>query len=153
MPSRSTFFFSRRNARSTGSPFFNLISVNATHFLPRAGKPHRRLPQNKRTRRIIFPRTKSMCKTAQQKPIPKIEQQRNKATKVEIPPLRQQSWGRGPGEVARFKAVPVETESMHQPSAEESDNFALSATTATQPVRRCKAFQISNNTPSRLFRH
>src|ERR1017187_7535102 len=29
VPSRSTFFFSRRNARSTGSPFFNLISVNA----------------------------------------------------------------------------------------------------------------------------
>jgi hypothetical protein len=36
VPSRSTFFFSRRNARSTGSPFFNLISVNATHFLPGA---------------------------------------------------------------------------------------------------------------------
>ena len=34
VPSRSTFFFSRRNARSTGSPFFSLISVNALTSFP-----------------------------------------------------------------------------------------------------------------------
>ena len=33
VPSRSIFFFNRRNARSTGSPFFNLISVKSIHFL------------------------------------------------------------------------------------------------------------------------
>src|SRR6185312_6554903 len=33
VPSRSIFFFNRRNARSTGSPFFNLISVKTIHFL------------------------------------------------------------------------------------------------------------------------
>ena len=39
VPSRSIFFFNRRNARSTGSPFFNLISVKFIHFLSR--KPGR----------------------------------------------------------------------------------------------------------------
>ena len=38
VPSRSTFFFSRRNARSTGSPFFSLISVNALTSFPGAGQ-------------------------------------------------------------------------------------------------------------------
>jgi len=33
VPSRSIFFFNRRNALSTGSPFFNLISVKNSHFL------------------------------------------------------------------------------------------------------------------------
>ena len=33
VPSRSIFFFSRRNALSTGSPFFSLISVKNSHFL------------------------------------------------------------------------------------------------------------------------
>jgi hypothetical protein len=40
-------------------------------------------PQNKRTRSIVFPWPLSMRETTQQKPILKIEQQRNKATKVE----------------------------------------------------------------------
>ena len=35
--------------------------------------------------------------------------------------------GEGRGEVARFKSAPVEAESIHQPSAEESDGFAPSA--------------------------
>jgi hypothetical protein len=39
VPSRSIFFFNRRNALSTGSPFFNLISVKSIHFLSR--KPGR----------------------------------------------------------------------------------------------------------------
>jgi hypothetical protein len=34
VPSRSIFFLRRRNALSTGSPFFSLISVNPIHFLP-----------------------------------------------------------------------------------------------------------------------
>src|SRR5215471_10316565 len=34
VPSRSTFFFSRRKARSTGSPFFSLISVIALTSFP-----------------------------------------------------------------------------------------------------------------------
>ena len=38
VPSRSTFFLSRRNARSTGSPFFSLISVNALTSFPGAGQ-------------------------------------------------------------------------------------------------------------------
>ena len=33
VPSRSIFFFKRRNALSTGSPFFSLISVKNSHFL------------------------------------------------------------------------------------------------------------------------
>src|SRR5262245_38659460 len=33
VPSRSIFFFNRRRAFSTDSPFFNLISVKLTHFL------------------------------------------------------------------------------------------------------------------------
>src|SRR5580700_10948896 len=33
VPSRSIFFFNRRRAFSTGSPFFSLISVNPIHFL------------------------------------------------------------------------------------------------------------------------
>src|SRR5262245_62496722 len=33
VPSRSTFFFNRRSARSTGSLFFSLISVKIVHFL------------------------------------------------------------------------------------------------------------------------
>src|ERR1043165_8479345 len=33
VPSRSIFFFRRRRALSTDSPFFNLISVNLIHFL------------------------------------------------------------------------------------------------------------------------
>jgi hypothetical protein len=33
VPSRSIFFFNRRSARSTDSPFLSLISVNSTHFL------------------------------------------------------------------------------------------------------------------------
>src|SRR5262249_37019975 len=33
VPSRSIFFFNRRSARSTDSPFFSLISVNSLHFL------------------------------------------------------------------------------------------------------------------------
>src|SRR2546423_4032078 len=35
VPSRSIFFFNRLSALSTGSPFFNLISVKFTHFLSR----------------------------------------------------------------------------------------------------------------------
>src|SRR5271165_3577089 len=35
VPSRSIFFFNRRRAFSTGSPFFSLISVNSIHFLSR----------------------------------------------------------------------------------------------------------------------
>src|SRR5208283_1260792 len=35
VPSRSIFFFNRRRALSTGSPFFNLISVKNSHFLSR----------------------------------------------------------------------------------------------------------------------
>src|SRR6185436_4595773 len=31
VPSRSSFFFNRRNALSTDSPFFSLISVNLSH--------------------------------------------------------------------------------------------------------------------------
>ncbi len=34
VPSRSMRFFKRRNAFSTDSPFFNLISVKLIHFLP-----------------------------------------------------------------------------------------------------------------------
>ena len=37
VPSRSIFFFNRRKAFSTGSPFFNLISVKTSHFLSRLG--------------------------------------------------------------------------------------------------------------------
>jgi hypothetical protein len=33
VPSRSIFFFNRRNAFSTDSPFFSLISVKQSHFL------------------------------------------------------------------------------------------------------------------------
>jgi len=33
VPSRSIFFFNRRNARSTDSPFLSLISVKFSHFL------------------------------------------------------------------------------------------------------------------------
>ena len=47
VPSRSIFFFNRRNARSTGSPFFNLISVKSIHFLSentRAEQPSWRVP-------------------------------------------------------------------------------------------------------------
>lgn len=33
MPSRSIFFFNRRSALSTDSPFFSLISVKSVHFL------------------------------------------------------------------------------------------------------------------------
>src|SRR5215471_553003 len=33
VPSRSIFFFNRRSAFSTDSPFFNLISVKLIHFL------------------------------------------------------------------------------------------------------------------------
>src|SRR6267154_4504112 len=35
VPSRSIFFFNRRRALSTASPFFNLISVKHFHFLSR----------------------------------------------------------------------------------------------------------------------
>jgi hypothetical protein len=43
VPSRSIFFFKRRRALSTGSPFFNLISVKNSHFLPGfADGPHDR---------------------------------------------------------------------------------------------------------------
>ena len=35
VPSRSIFFFKRRNALSTGSPFLSLISVKLIHFLSR----------------------------------------------------------------------------------------------------------------------
>src|SRR5437868_7149230 len=35
VPSRSIFFFNRRRAFSTGSPFFSLISVKSIHFLSR----------------------------------------------------------------------------------------------------------------------
>src|ERR1022692_3576317 len=35
VPSRSIFFFNRRNALSTGSPFLSLISVKLIHFLSR----------------------------------------------------------------------------------------------------------------------
>jgi len=55
VPSRSTFFFSRRNARSTGSPFFNLISVNATHFLSGARMSAYRRAR-KWARSIVCPR-------------------------------------------------------------------------------------------------
>src|SRR5262245_57039849 len=37
VPSRSTFFFNRRSARSTGSLFFSLISVKIVHFLSYRG--------------------------------------------------------------------------------------------------------------------
>src|SRR6267143_2221831 len=33
VPSRSIFFFNRRRALSTDSPFLSLISVNPSHFL------------------------------------------------------------------------------------------------------------------------
>src|SRR5579859_6451393 len=33
VPSRSIFFFNRRRAFSTGSPFFSLISVKSIHIL------------------------------------------------------------------------------------------------------------------------
>jgi len=39
VPSRPIFFFNRRKAFSTDSPFFNLISVNAFHFLSDVGTP------------------------------------------------------------------------------------------------------------------
>jgi hypothetical protein len=42
VPSRSIFFFNRRKALSTGSPFFNLISVKLSHFL--SGRPGRERP-------------------------------------------------------------------------------------------------------------
>src|ERR1041385_3210648 len=35
VPSRSIFFFSRRSALSTGSPFLSFISVKSNHFLPK----------------------------------------------------------------------------------------------------------------------
>src|SRR5882724_10519945 len=35
VPSRSIFFFNRRRAFSTGSPFLSLISVKTIHFLSR----------------------------------------------------------------------------------------------------------------------
>ena len=35
VPSRSIFFFNRRSALSTGSPFLSLISVKLIHFLSR----------------------------------------------------------------------------------------------------------------------
>src|ERR1035438_296101 len=35
VPSRSIFFFNRRNALSTGSPFLSFISVKLIHFLSR----------------------------------------------------------------------------------------------------------------------
>src|SRR3954447_3411242 len=40
VPSRSIFFFNRRNALSTDSPFLSLISVNCTHFLSGASEGH-----------------------------------------------------------------------------------------------------------------
>ena len=43
VPSRSIFFFNRRNARSTDSPFFSLISVNSTHILSGTGRLNRQL--------------------------------------------------------------------------------------------------------------
>src|SRR5262249_49491909 len=40
VPSRSIFFFNRRKARSTDSPFLSLISVKLLHFLSsHAGRP------------------------------------------------------------------------------------------------------------------
>ena len=55
VPSRSTFFLSRRNARSTGSPFFSLISVKGTHILS-GGKtdPHARLLAELRSAEVSF---------------------------------------------------------------------------------------------------
>jgi hypothetical protein len=70
-----------------------------------------------------------MRKTAKQGPIPKIEQQRNEATKAETespsPPTKLGE--RDGGEVARFKPVLMEVESAHQPLAEENGGFALYA--------------------------
>ena len=65
VPSRSTFFFSRRNARSTGSPFLSLISVNALTSSLGAGKNcDGAVPANLGTRRIYFGGVKSMYLTA-----------------------------------------------------------------------------------------
>src|SRR6185312_8079624 len=61
VPSRSIFFFNRRNARSTGSPFFNLISVKTTHFLSRKTRveqPSWRVPLLGRVVKSIFARPK-----------------------------------------------------------------------------------------------
>src|SRR2546422_5499121 len=49
VPSRSIFFFNRRNARSTDSPFFNLISVNSNSLplqdVQRSWKTHHEPPR------------------------------------------------------------------------------------------------------------
>jgi hypothetical protein len=61
VPSRSIFFFNRRNARSTGSPFFNLISVKIIHFLSkrtRAEPPSWQVPLLGRVVKSIFAQKK-----------------------------------------------------------------------------------------------
>jgi hypothetical protein len=61
VPSRSIFFFNRRNARSTGSPFFSLISVKTIHFLSRktrAEPPSWRNPSWVRVVKNIFAQKK-----------------------------------------------------------------------------------------------
>src|SRR6185437_10041752 len=62
VPSRSIFFFNRRNARSTGSPFFNLISVKTIHFLSektRAEQPSWQVPLLGQGRKEYFCTEKS----------------------------------------------------------------------------------------------
>src|SRR3982751_168772 len=61
VPSRSIFFFNRRNARSTGSPFFNLISVKTIHFLSEktwAEQPSWQVPHLGRVVKSIFAQKK-----------------------------------------------------------------------------------------------
>lgn len=51
VPSRSTFFFSRRNARSTGSPFFSLTSLTSrSHPFATSGRAP--LPHGTRSRSL-----------------------------------------------------------------------------------------------------
>src|ERR1700691_1057031 len=57
VPSRSIFFFNRRRAFSTGSPFFSLISVKSIHFLSidlGTSCPEYRLPPSSVRGRSVF---------------------------------------------------------------------------------------------------
>src|SRR5712671_297031 len=57
VPSRSTFFFNRRRAFSTGSPFLSLISVKSIHFLskrPGADSLHGQAPFGQPKKGIFF---------------------------------------------------------------------------------------------------
>src|ERR1051325_6071299 len=67
VPSRSIFFFKRRRALSTGSPFLSLISVKTIHILSKRtggnADLHGRQSPSVRAGRVFYPAKKSNGKT------------------------------------------------------------------------------------------